>query len=302
MTEELGTKQLYVSQIAKMSFARGNVGQRHPLTDEGQKLEFANSLALCTQPITKANTADCGDERRTLRLADGTTDVTFLKQRVVSQLFGGLGLATTKALIAADSPLVKDARSFTQAYMTVSEMLFRLGQEDAAHEDCGASKSVEASVANAIELASLAPSVGLLLPTYNSDSGWLEKNTRTKQARLEDGFYGDWNPQNHQDYVSGKFPQNFSYLEGDEFDPETHGHNGSGVYIVQQPGKGLAKNEFIEATGKQSFAVTAPKMIELAELLDPTKEGRMRILLGFVDDTFHVGAGIVTKDMPVFSA
>lgn len=296
------TDQIQVSQVAELSFARGKVGQRYQLENDEQKADFASNLAAHSVPLTKHNTADCGDERDTVRLADGTTDPATLRERIVPQLFGGLGLATTKALLAADSPIVRDARTFSQAYQTVSELLAELGQEDGGHEDCGASKSVEASVANAIESQLLVPSVQLLVPSYEASTGWLEKNSSSKDARLQSGFYGGWDPQNHYDYLAQKFPQNFSYLKGDEADHETHGHNGSGIFVISQENVGFAKNDFIEDTGRQAFAVTAAKMVEMAQLLDPTEEGRMRIILGYVDDTLHVGAGIVTKDMPVFAS
>ena len=76
---------------------------------------------------------------------------------------------------------------------------------------------------------------------------------------------------------------------------------GSGVYVITEAERGFAKNAHIEDTGREAFAVTLPKMYEIAHLLGGSDEERQAILLGFVDDTLHVGGGIVMEGMPVFT-
>lgn len=283
-----------VDQVAQLSFAHGKVGLRHPLQDEQAVAAFRSELAASTHEVTKANTADCGDERLTITLADGTTDPDVLQGRVTPQLFGGIGLSATKAAVEADAAFLKDAKNFWDAYLKTSTLLAKLGYEDAGHFGCGASGSVEASVANQIEQSIVVTASGLLVPDNGRNVDLLGKNTVTKQQRLGEGFYSAWNPQAHLDYLKESFPQNLSTLLEDPNDHETRGHNGSGLYVVTQAGHGFQKN------GK-AFAVSLPMMAELAGKLGGSDEERRRILLGFADDTLHVGAGIVAPDFPVFA-
>jgi hypothetical protein len=51
-----------------------------------------------------------------------------------------------------------------------------------------------------------------------------------------------------------------------------------------------------------AYCVTVAKMRELAYKLGGSDEERAAILIGFLDDTLHVGAGIVVKDMAVFGS
>jgi hypothetical protein len=283
-----------VEEVASLSFGRGKVGLRYPLVGNTAVGEFKAELAHDTQELTKANTADCGDERLTVGLADGTTDREVLRSRIVPQLFGGIGLAAAKAAVEADAAFLKDARNFWDAYLKTSDLLVRLGYEDAGHFGCGASGSVESSVAGQIDPEPLSAAVGLLVPDDGGNAALLGKNTVTKRQRLNEGFYGVWNPQDHLDYLNEKFPQNLSTLLEDPQDHETHGHNASGLYVVTRPGHGFRKN------GK-AFAVSLPLMAELAGKLGGSNEERRRILLGFPDDTLHVGAGLVVPGFPVFA-
>ena len=302
MNGEISVDEQVVTQIAEISFGRGHVGEKFPLTTDEAKTNFAAQLHSHEAPLTKTNTADCGDERPTVSLADGTTDPDVLRKRVAPQLFGGLGLATTKALVAANAAIVSDAENIWDAYLLVSNLLQQMGEEDGGHEGCGAAASVEASVANAINHELLLPGVSLFVGESAETDALLRKNTDTKQARLHAGFYAAWDPAKHVEHLTRNFPQNFSYLQGDPNDILTHGHNGSGIFVITNENVGFEKNAFAEDTaGQQAFAVTLPKMRELAYKLGVNDEERQRILIGFADDTLHVGAGIVTSGMPVFA-
>jgi len=302
----MNLEHIQIAKIATLDFGQGKVGENVKLVGPEAETQFAGALHAHTHELTIYNTADCGDGRRTIRLASGEEDAVVLRERVVSQLFGGLGLATTKALVAANARLVSDATSFWQAYETVSTTLANINKgdvkyEDAGHESCGASGSVEASVANKITPELLIPSIGLFIPMNETVEAQVTQNATNKQHRLEAGFYSGWDPQKHADYLISRFPHNFSYLEVDQDDPVTHGHNEAGVYVVTDENQGFAKNEFIEDTGRQAFAVTFRTMQEIADKLGGSDEERMAILLGFIDDTLHVGAGLVMPGMPVFA-
>jgi hypothetical protein len=283
-----------IALATELSFAYGKVGQRYPLSTDEEKAIFARECVKHTLALTKKNTADCGDDRPITGFADGTTDPEIILNRIVAQLFGGIGLSATKAVVEADAAIVKDTEDMWSAYMIVSQFLNKLGYEDAGHFDCGASKTVEASVANQIAVSQALGGVGRFVPDNGQNDSLLHLNTETKRQRLESGFYGTWKPQNHLDYLNDTFPQNLATLQVDPEDHETSGHNGSGVYVVTQEGVGYQR------TGR-AFSVTLPFMRKLANELGGSDEERRRILLGFADDTLHVGAGIVAPGFPVFA-
>ena len=283
-----------VQEIAQINFGSGKVGQRYKLETEQQKAQFEQSLVESTKPLTKTNTADCGDERETISLADGTTDLTVIRNRIVPQLFGGIGLALTKAMVAANAVAVRDAKDMQAAFEIVDKLLRQFGYENAGHADCGASKSVQSSVANQIPLESLTPAASLFIPDKGQNKAVLSGLTTHKQKRLQDGFFNDWDPAWHQDFLIEKYPQNFSFLKVDENDHDTHGHNGSGLYVVTKAGEGFQKNG-------RAFSLTLPFMQEIAYKFGGSDDERRDILYGLVDDSLHVGGGIVVEGFPVFA-
>jgi hypothetical protein len=111
-----------INQVAQLGFASGKVGQRYPLVTDDLRAEFVREESANIVALTKPNTADCGDERLTVSMADGTNDPTLIRNRVAPQLFGGLGLATTKALVAANAVVIRDAKDMWGAYLTVSQL------------------------------------------------------------------------------------------------------------------------------------------------------------------------------------
>ncbi len=292
-------------KIAELDFARGRVGQ---LLGEQEVPGFAVALGQNTHFVTKSNTAFCGDGRLTVRFAQTPEghidDTTAASEIVVPQLFGGVGLSATKACVAANATIIHGATSFTEAYRIVSASLFELPEkiEDAGHEDCGASGNVLSSVENEIPGESLIQGIGLFIPTTEEVIQIAGRNAVIKQRRLQAGFYADWSPADHADYLTSRYPQNFTYLKGDDNDHVAHGHHESGVYVITGDQQGFAKNQFIQNTdGKEAFAVTAWMMQFLARKLGASEEERTAILVGFIDDTLHVGAGLVKPGMPVFA-
>jgi hypothetical protein len=290
-----------VAEAAQLQYARGKVGERNKLRTPEAKAEFARQLGEHQRPVTKRNTADCGDDRLTIALANGTRDASMLRSRIVPQLFGGAGLAATKAAIAANAVIIRDAKNVTEAYHTISAFLLKQGEEDGGHEGCGASGSVETSVANVLPFEFVENATGLFVAMNERRVKLLAKNAGTKHKRLEAGFYNGWVAGNHEDYLSERFPQNFSFLADDPNDHETNGHNGSGILAIGRDEFGFAKNEFILATSAEAFAVTPWKMRHLAGLIGTNDDEIERITLGFLDDTLHVGAGIVVPGMPIFA-
>jgi hypothetical protein len=294
---ELHMVHANVVSVATLDFARGHVGERFPLTTDQQKAEFAANSAARTFELTQSNTADCMDERVTIGFANGNTDQAYIASRIVPQLPGGEGLAATKAAIAANAAIIKDAPDIWQAYEIVMDFLAANGEEDAAHDDCGAERSAQSSVVNQIPQDVLLPAVGLIVPHMNNDP-WHQKELQAmsthKRHRLESGFYDVWEPTKHSQYVIDRFPQNYSHLKIDHDDLLTHGHNGSGLYATSRDGHGYQKDG-------TTFSITIPKMRQLAVMLGGSSEERERIFIGFADDALHVSAGIVTSEFPVFA-
>lgn len=292
-----------VQEVGRIVTGRGAIGASHALRSPEEAAEFQSQLSSHTERLTAVNTADCGDERLTIGLANGVTDKTELRARIVPQLFGGLVLPVTKSLVAANAAVIRDAKNMRDAYLTVDELLSQLDYEDGGHAGCGASGTVESSVAHDLPDDRYESSLSLLSGglRHDTDLPLLAALRTTQQHRLSQGFYGVWDPAWHEDYLSHKYPHNFSYLAVDENDHETHGHHASGLYVVTQEEMGFAKNAMIEDTGREAFAVTVPFMKKLAHQLGGNIQERRAIELALYDDTIRVGSGLVVPTLPIFA-
>ncbi len=298
--------------LARLAIGADGHGRiKSNLVDEAQESAFAADLSAHISQITAPHTADCMDDRPTIELGDGTTDQKILDSRVAWQLPGGLGLATTKAAVAANAAYLRDARDFQQAYEITSNLLTQLGYEDGGHRACGASALVEKSVSEPVAKDILIPTIEAIvsinqqLPDYLDTSALQRLHDdidQNKSRKLQDGFYSKWAPSWHEDYLSQKFPQNFSILQS--MDDEVHGHHADGVGLsgLDVRGVGFAKNAFYRATGRMAFFITEEPAAEVAFKLGGSNEERARILLGFLDDIPNVSAHLLAPGMPAFKA
>jgi hypothetical protein len=295
-------EQTAVIKLAELPFGEGKIGSRERLPDSLAEMEFAEQLDAHTGELTQTNLADCIDGRPTLELVD-MPDGLLIARRIVPQLPGGTFLAATKATVAAGAQLVSDAKGIQAAYETVAARLEAAGddgEEDAAHAACGAEEKVQASIENQLESSALFGTFRVLVGDDPRTMATVSSIAGRKRQLLEDGFYSRWDPAWHADYVMTKYPQNYSHLEVDKQD-ETGGHHEAGLYVVTREGRGFAKNAFIDKTGRQAFAVTVPKMRQLADLLGGSDEEKHRILMAFIDDALHVSNLLVAEHMPVFT-
>lgn len=290
-----------VEMMARLPFGQGKIGLKYPLTSPEAEQAFAESLDGFVEPLTVRNTAGCVDERTVLSLADGTDDPEALKNRVEYQLPGGLYLATTKALVAADATATRDATSFTDAYRKVTDVMNQLGYEDGGHAGCGASKCVRDSVASQLPMADLMATLPVLSSVDERTRQVLELNARTKADRFANGFYDDWSNEWHEAHLRETVPHNFASLRDDPDDHETHGHYASGALIISDPASGFAKNRFNAETGRMAFAYTPAIATEVAGRLAVSDEERERIILAFGDDAASVFNNLVARDLPVFA-
>lgn len=294
-----------VAFVTELPFGTGVIGERYPLHFEDERQEFAAALQEHTLPLAKTNTADCVDERRTLELGDGTTDPGVLERRIVPQLAGGLGLAVTKAAVGADLAVIRDSKDFKTAYLTMVDLLRQLEYEDGGHGNCGASNKVEKSVADEVEAVSLLGALPLLTSVEATTPFFLQKNQETKLQRLEAGYYGKWSNTWHEGFLADTVPQNLSILAVDHGDPVTYGHNGSGIYPIQQAGVGFAKNRFIRNTGQEAFATTVATADvltnQIIEKIGGSAEERARLRLEFAVDPAQVLNQLVVEGIAVFT-
>jgi len=284
--------------VARLAIGEDMPDRVHSHLETQEQLdEFGALLVSHTAEFTKTNTADCMEDRRNILLAGTISDPNQLRLRIVKQLPGGLGLAVTKAGVAADAGFVRDARSMQDAYEKSVDVLISLKYEDGGHGKCGASTYVEESVAHPVRKEILLPTTGAVIGINEQKERAFHDVQQTKQRRLEDGFYGEWSSGWHEDFLSQRFPQNFMQIEIQD-DP-THGHYADGVALFDDIG--FAKNQFIEDTGKWALAVTRSMFMELAGKLGATEEERTRMLVAFADDLLNVSDKIIAPDMPVFA-
>lgn len=284
--------------VARLAIGEDRPDRVHSHLETQEQLdEFGARLAENTAEFTKDNTADCIEDRRNILIGNSISDPNELRRRVVKQLPGGLGLAVLKAGVAADAAFLRDAQNVQDAYEKGVEALVLLGYEDGGHGKCGASGLVEGSVAQPVRSEILLPTTDAVIGINEAKERAFHDIQRTKQRKLEGGFYGTWDSGWHEDFLSQKFPQNFTQIEAQD-DP-THGHYADAVVLLDDIG--FAKNQFIDNTGQWAFAATRSMFAELAGKLGGTEEERTRLLVAFVDDLINVSHGIVAPDMPVFA-
>ena len=267
-------------------------------TDE-QLTHFGEVLAEHKRTLTHPNTADCMDDRPTIRLADGTIDLAALANRITNQLPGGLTLAVTKAGVAANAAFVRDAKNFKSAYDIADRLLEEMGYQDGGHEGCGASKFVEVSVAKPVNNEILLPTITAISAVNDPDSKMALQIQSNKQRRLNEAFYSGWDPAWHQDRLTQKVPQNFSYLK--TADDAVHGHYANGISLISEHGMGFAKNAFYENTGQMAFAITTGFIEELAGKLSGTEEEKASLIIAFADDIINVSDKLIATGMPAFA-
>jgi len=294
-----------VQQATILEFGAGNVGADRHLQGE-QKQQFEQGLAACTHEIPSGPLAiDCMDDRKTLRLADGTVDLAVLRARAAGQLAGGRTLATLKAALAADAAFLKDVKTMQQGYELIDGMFKQFvdanGQPlflSGAHIGCGASGSVEKSVAEPVEHETLVDTFVNLGAGRDAVAPALGVLAQNKFRRLESGLYGTWDPAWHVAFEQNHHPEGLAELE--VADDDVHGHYAAGVYAVKD-GAYFAKNAFIEDTGLYAFGLTFGVADRIADLFGGNAQERTLMKLAFKEDAFNVTNHIVAAGMEVYA-
>lgn len=289
-----------IKQLGQVNSGYGHIGENDRFLTDSDRLNFVDQLSSYTHSITKYNTAACGDGRPTLNYADGTTNYHHISQRIDYQLFGGLGLASTKAAVAANLEIISNARNFSEAYFMISNFLAINGEEDGGHYGCWASATVESSVSNRIADNEQKSFLSRLITFDYETESMLNEINKNKIQKLDSGYYSIWDLQEHEQYLKNRFPQNFATLD-DSPSSKLHNHHEAALYLITEERQGFDKNNFTkDNNGLQSFAVTINKYQQIGTLLAKDIEERKRFLLAAYDDTLQVGSGLVIRGLPVF--
>ncbi|HLZ15037.1 MAG TPA: hypothetical protein VKQ34_03520 [Candidatus Saccharimonadales bacterium] len=232
---------------------QGNIGRGRQLelVDKQHNAEVAAARAI--RPCTNRRVAYCIDERAIIRLGD-ITNPNVLRDIVVPQLPGGTVLAATKAAVAANIGLVRDAADFKEAYLRVRGVLTNAGYFDAGHDDCGASKQAGTSVEQPVAAGIVAENLHSLGVWRPEDERRLAQQMKQKAGLADRGYFASWSPEVHRELLMKSSPEHFSFLAVDDNDHVTHGHLASGALILGEEDDGFAKNAFTEDTGLQLFA------------------------------------------------
>lgn len=294
--------KIHVAHAANLAIGKHDAGRIPAFHDtDEERAQFAENLAAHTRQLTIANTMDCMDDRPTTELGDGTTDPNVLRERVVPQWAGGLTLATTKALVAADAAALRDAKNFMNAYLLTNGMLMKYGYVNGGHAGCGAAGKAEESfglpVSKDIAIPTL-PAVININDEFDVDKNFNDMFDR-KRRLADSGFFSGWSGDWHENYLMDTVPANFSTLK--TADDAVHGHWAKGVYVIKEPGVGFAKNAFYETTDEMSFALTSSTVQKISEQLGVSKEEQARIALGFGTDALDVSDKLLDEGAEAFT-
>lgn len=263
----------YLSEIGKGAIGPDSV---IPPTEQPRVLHAA---AEARRPVTNPRVAFCGDGRRFLRLGN-ITDPETLRSISAHQLFGGTYLAATKAAVAAQTSIAKGASSFTEVFNRVATVLGEK-YEDSSHAHCGAEGVAPDTVSNPLSAAAVGRSLKVLGALGTGDEVRLQAFEANKRAMSGDffkGFSAEW----RQSYVKRTFPDNYGEFEGE------HEEGGLLALNSEQGDLGFAKNQFVDETGKQLFAVTTDFAGKLANDLGGSPEERSMLRLAMLDDAINV--------------
>jgi len=287
-----------VAHIADLAIGHESESSVHSQLEPDAREQFAQDLGGHTEQLTNPKTIVCIEDRGITATGTGEDDPVELRKIVHSQWAGGMTLATTKAALAANAAFLRDARSFTEAYLITDKLLRDLDYEDGGHANCGASGLVQASVENPVAREIAIPTIGAIIEVNNSREALFDKNAAQKRNLVGRNFFADWTPAWHEAHLQQTVPQNFTHIK--TANDASHGHYGQGLYVMTQEGVGFAKNGFIEDTGQLAFAATVPKVAEVAYAIGGSDEERERILMGFAADLLDVSDKILAPGFPAF--
>lgn len=276
--------------IGQSNVYGNKIGPGYEFRDTADFSGAARAAAEEAHDYTITDAALCIDERGMIQLGD-VTDPDTLKRVVAPRLPGGTYLAATKAATAANIAVVRDAKTFEEAYDIVAGLLDRAGYKDAGHEECGAETNAALSVEEQVDAETAfatVSAVGFAKPDERGAFDTLEANKRQLVSR---GFYVGYDPKAHKERVQRTSPQYFATLQ--TAPDAVHGHHGSGLLVLDK-GKGLTNNHALTAERKL-FVYTADFARKLANELGGSDEERRMTELAFHGDLIDVGNTLFAK-------
>jgi len=287
-------------EVVEFNLGRGNIGA-NTMLHSYEWTQYAEDISEYNRPVTNPNTARCIDGRPFASIGP-ITDPAQLEEQVLYQLPGGVGLATTKALVAANARVVQ-GKNFRDAYEITSSLLLQLpggGIIDAGHHACGASKFVKKTAEEAVRPSEVGEMLGAIMTIEGKERAILNELFDHKKALLENGFYDEWDAASHEHFLEENFPDNFARLRvpADTSDG-LDGHYEVGLFIAENGG--FAKNAAFEGTGKMTFAYSNELALKLANTLGTSHEERVKIYLAFYDDLVNLGGIMFANGFPIMT-
>lgn len=280
-----------------LPFGQGNLGQDHEL----DSYELGRNVESYLIPTSQINTAYCGDGRSYLRVG-GIDDQDSLDKLVVPTLFGGLGLALTRGLIAADTDYAKKSKDVVDLYFKVLNFLDIHGYSDAGHRGCAASANLENLFVNSLHPDELLTILNKITLLTNKSNLALQKNYDTKRLRVEAGYLSNWNSKLHEEVLASRYPDNFSELKTEE--SPCAGHYEEAIVFINLPDVGLSKNKFNRNTNSMVFtqSIDFAKVLSLnmATKLGLTNEQAQRLQIELVSDGLQVMNLLCKKNLSAY--
>lgn len=328
------TKELQTVPDAEVIIAgRLTIGQDAPgrvkseIQTEDQLREWAEALQNSLAPVSRENTASCGDGRPAVCTAeqladeaasDSATD-TVAETETLYQLFGGIGSAFSHAAVLANwSGFGERPKTFDIAKRTSVNYLAGIGEEDYAHTstekfnspdntDCGFEMGFSSALANTLGgdvkpvMETMAALNGVDLPDNfgDEDKELIQEILDEATERVTDpAFYEAYDPVANRDALKKKYDgRNLVVLKAEH--DETHGHH-EGMLVVVKP-RGLTVNQKRMAdAGKQVFTYHQGKAEAVSRRAGGSAREQRKLKLAFDFSSVVIAHGkLFAKNMPV---
>src|SRR5579872_4411515 len=126
-----------VELVGSLPFGNGLVGADCIYDTFAQINVMAAGLSEHSGPLNvETNLIDCVEDCPNLIV--GRQHGHAISKRRAEQLPGGTYLSLTNAAVAANARYLKDAKSFTVAFLVTAELARKIGLTDSGHIGCGA--------------------------------------------------------------------------------------------------------------------------------------------------------------------
>lgn len=312
---------------------RLTIGQDSPgrvkseIQNDAEIQEWAEAIKESLVPVSRENTAACGDGRpivataeQLAREASSNTEVEHEHSaETLYQLFGGIGSAFSHAAVLANwSGFKERPNTFSIAKRNAVNYLEGVGEEDSAHTstekfnspettDCGFEMGFAGALTSTLD-GDLAPVMdtwaalnGLEKPDdFNQEDKELIKEILDEATdRVTDpAFYASYDAVANRDEMKKKYNgRNLSVLKAEHDD--THGHH-EGMLVVVKPRGLTVDQKRMAELGKQVFVYHQGKAEAVAHRSGGSAREQRKLKLAFDFSSIVIAHGkLFAKNMPV---